>query len=413
MNLSFVPLEGKSRNYKLLLAILGALVLLGLASFIVSYIEGHQVFGSNNAVPWGMLIFLFIYCIGLSAGSLILSSITYVFGREEYKPIARVAVYLAILLIFAALLFIAVDLGRPEKFWRLFMFFFLNNMTSMFAINGVLYSVYMVLSVIYFMFILANNTKYTRILGIIAVIWAIMVHTGTGCIWGFISTREIYASPIKPFEFLTAAITSGMALLILVVTGTLKFSKRIINNDLIFNLSKMLRIALIVLLVMVFFDKLTHIYLPPREGTLFLFSGPYWWLFWILQIGMGIVIPLIILFNPGTGKSMKWVLTGCASVVIGVLGERAALAIPGLAEVQQLYPGNIEGVWGAVGTYSITYWEVTLSIGVLALVAFLFVLGLRYLELLPVTEQPQPSESSEAESSEIGSGEVVASEATA
>jgi capsid protein len=64
-----------------------------------------------------MPIVLFVYCIGLSAGSLILSSLTYVFGQEQYKPIARIAVFTAILLIFAALVFIAVDLGRPEKFW--------------------------------------------------------------------------------------------------------------------------------------------------------------------------------------------------------------------------------------------------------------------------------------------------------
>ena len=74
-------MEGKSRGYRLALAVLVVLVLAGLASFIISYIQGHQVFGSNNVIPWGMPIVLAIYLIGLSAGSLILSSLTYVFGR--------------------------------------------------------------------------------------------------------------------------------------------------------------------------------------------------------------------------------------------------------------------------------------------------------------------------------------------
>jgi molybdopterin-containing oxidoreductase family membrane subunit len=386
VDLSYSPVEGKSKSYKLLVAVVAALALLGLVSFGVSYIQGHQVFGANNAVPWGMPIILFVYFIGLSAGSLILSSLTYVFGQEQYKPIARLAVFTAVLLIFGAMLFIAVDLGRPEKFWRLFMFFYLNNMASMFAINGILYGGYFVISLIYFGFIVANKPRFIRIIGTIAVIWAIMVHTGTGTIWGVVASRDIYFSPIKPFEFLAAAITSGTGLLILVVTATLHFTKRTIDKKLLLSLARLLAIVIVVLLVMVFFDKLIHAYFPAREGTMFLFTGPYWWLFWCLQIGMGIVIPLLILFHPRAGKSVKGVLIASASVVIGVLGERAALVIPGTAQVQQLYPGTIEGIWGTVGTFSITFWETALSIGVIALAALPFVLGLKYLEILPAGE---------------------------
>jgi molybdopterin-containing oxidoreductase family membrane subunit len=386
VDVSYSPVEGKSRNYKWLVAVLAAVALLGLVSFVITYIQGHQLLGTNNAVPWGMPIILFVYFIGLSAGSLILSSLTYVFGQEQYKPIARIAVLTAVLLIFGAMVFIAVDLGRPEKFWRLFMFFYLNNMKSMFAINGILYSGYFVISLIYFGFIVANKPRFTKIIGTIAVIWAIMVHTGTGTIWGVVASREIYYSPIKPFEFLAAAITSGTGLLILIVTATLYFTKRNIDKKLILSLARLLAIVIVVLLVMVFFDKLIHAYFPAREGTMFLFTGPYWWLFWCLQIGMGIVIPLVILFHPRAGKTVKGVLIASASVVIGVLGERAALVIPGTAQVQQIYPGTIEGVWGTVGTFSITFWETALSIGIIALAALPFVLGLKFLEVLPAGE---------------------------
>ncbi|MFH0942488.1 MAG: NrfD/PsrC family molybdoenzyme membrane anchor subunit [Chloroflexota bacterium] len=146
---SFVSLDGKSKGYRAAVAILAVLALAGFVSFIISYIQGHQVLGSSNTVPWGMPIVLAIFLVGLSAGSPILSSLTYVFGREEYRPIARMAVFLAIVLIFGAMLSIAIDLGRPEKFWRLFMFFYLNNMLSMFAINGILYGGYFVISLFY------------------------------------------------------------------------------------------------------------------------------------------------------------------------------------------------------------------------------------------------------------------------
>ena len=75
MTTDFVALEGRTRGYRWLVAVLGILALAGFVAFIVSYIQGHQVFGSNNIVPWGMPIVMAIFLIGLSTGSLILSSL--------------------------------------------------------------------------------------------------------------------------------------------------------------------------------------------------------------------------------------------------------------------------------------------------------------------------------------------------
>jgi molybdopterin-containing oxidoreductase family membrane subunit len=384
VSLSYSSIEGKSRSYKILVVILAILALAGLASFFISYIEGHQVFGSNNLIPWGMPIVLAIYLIGLSAGSLILSSLTYVFGREEYKPIARMAVFLAIVLIFGAMVSIMVDLGRPEKFWRLFMFFYLNNMSSMFALNGILYGGYFVISLVYLGFILANQLRFTRIMGTIAVGWAVLVHMGTGAIFGFIAARETWFTPLRPPEFLAAALTSGLALLIVVVLLTLKFSGRDVRKETITSLGRMLSLFIIILLVLITVDKLTHLYAPHREATLFMLTGHFSWIFWGFQIGMGAIIPLLILFNPRLNKTILGVALAGVSVVIGVFFERYYLVIPGAAYPMPLYPGKIEGVWGAVGSFSITPAEMMLSVGTVAMVVFLFVLGLKFLDILPV-----------------------------
>ncbi len=386
MELSYSTIEGKSRGYRVMLAILGVILASFLVSYMVSYLKGFQVWGISNAVPWGQLITLEIYFIGLSAGAIIVSSLSYVFRREEYKPIGRLAVYLGLLLMVGAMVCVLVDLGRPERFWRLFMYGYLNNMTSLFAINGILYIGYILLMLVYLWLVIENKIRVAAVIGAIDVIWAIMVHMGTGAIFGFVSTREILSSPIKPFEFLTAALTSGTALLILVMVLAFKFTNRDIDKKMILSLGRLLSMIIIVLFVLVFFDKLTHMYFPSREGTVFLFTGPYWWLFWCFQIGMGIIIPLIILFHPRASKTIWGVVAAATSVVIGVLGERAALVIPGTAQVQQLYPGNIEGIWGAAGVFPIRPWETLLSLGIIALVVFLLVLGLKYLELLPAKE---------------------------
>lgn len=383
----FVALEGKAKGYRTAVAILGILALSGLIAFIISYVQGHQMFGSSNVIPWGMPIVLAIYLIGLSAGSLILSSLTYVFGREQYRPIARMAVFLAIVLIFGAMLSIAIDLGRPEKFWRLFMFFYMNNMSSMFAINGILYGGYFVISLCYLGIIFSGNKRLSRIMGTLAVCWAVLVHMGTGAIFGFIAAREAWVSPIKPLEFLAAALTSGVALLILAVIFTLKFSGRSVKKEMIISLSRMLIAFIGVLFLLIMVDKLTHLYSPHRDATMYLLAGPYSWMFWGLQEGMGAFIPLIILLNPRLNKTLGWIALASASVVIGIFFERYYLVIPGVAYPQHYYgPGHIEGVWGAINSFTLTPVEMILSLGIFALLGLVFMQGLKYLELLPVKE---------------------------
>jgi Ni/Fe-hydrogenase subunit HybB-like protein len=401
----FVALEGKTRGYRAAVVVFGILALSGLIAFIISYVQGHQLFGSSNTVPWGMPIVLAIFLIGLSAGSLILSSLTYVFGRQEYKPIARMAVVLAIVLIFGAMLSIAIDLGRPEKFWRLLMFFFLNNMRSMFAINGILYGGYFVLSLVYLGIVFSNKPKIAKIMGTVVVCWAVLVHMGTGAIFGFIAARETWLSPIKPLEFLAAALTSGLSLLIVVVIATLKLSGRDVKKEMVISLGRLLVVFIIILVGLILIDKLTHVYSPDRDATLYMLFGHYSWIFWGLQIGMGVIIPLVILLNPRLKRTVRWVATAATSVVIGVFFERYYLVIPGAAYPQPYYgPGNIEGVWGSLGSFPLTPVEMVLSVGVIALLGLLFILSLKYLELLP----PQVN----AEKALEGGGQVPGKEVT-
>jgi Ni/Fe-hydrogenase subunit HybB-like protein len=386
MELKYSTIDGTSRGYRILVAFLGVGMGLFITSFLVAYLKGQQVWGVSNIIPWGQLITFYIFFIGLSAGAIIISSLSYVFKREAYEPIGRMAVLMGILLMMGAMSFVLVDIGRPEKFWRLFMYFYLNNMTSLFAINSIFYAGYITLMLIYLWLIFEGRKRLAVIVGTADVLWAVAVHMGTGAIFGLIGNREIFFSPIKPFEFLAAALTSGTSLIILVALGTFKLTKRSIQEEMVLSLGRLLSYMILVLLVMVFVDKVTHLYFPNREATVYLFTGDYWWIFWFFQIGMGIVLPLIPLSLPRTKRSVKWITLSAASVVLGVFGERAALVIPGTAHPQPFFPGRIEGVWGEPGIFRITPWETLLSLSIVSFVVLLFVLGLKYLEILPARE---------------------------
>ncbi|OGO24862.1 MAG: hypothetical protein A2144_04140 [Chloroflexi bacterium RBG_16_50_9] len=384
---NFIPLEGKSKGYRIAMIILAFLALSGFVSFIISYLEGHQMFGSNNAIPWGLPIVMAIYLIGLSAGLHILAFLIYIMHQERYREVIRAAVFMAIVLIFGAMIFIALDLGRPEKFWRLFMLFFMNNMASMFAINAIFYSCYFVSAVIYLISLLNNMKRFSMIMGMIAFGWAMLTHGGTGAIFGFISTREPWFSPLSPFEFIFAALTSSLALLILVLVLIYKVTGRELAQELIASLGGLVKGLLLGMLLLMAIGELTHIYSPARDAAIYMLTGHLSWLFWALLIGTGVIIPLVILFHPSMKRSVRGVVIASALIVVGIFVKRYYLVIPGAAYPLHYYPGKIEGVWGEVGSFSFAPIEIILSIGIVGFLALIYIMGLKYLELLPAKDK--------------------------
>ena len=100
-------------------------------------------------------------------------------------------------------------------------------------------------------------------------------------------------------------------------------------------------------------------------------SGPYWFVFWIGQIGIGLLVPIAILATP-SGRDPRLVTIACAAVVIGFIGVRLNIVIPGLSVEE------IAGLTQAVDDprYRTDYfpsafeWLITIGIGGLGLVLF-------------------------------------------
>ena len=389
MDNGFVKLEGKSRSYYLVVAALVVVTLVGVTCFGIAYASGHQTFGSTNAIPWGLPITLAIFLIGLSAGLHILAFLIYILGHDQYRKVIRMAVFLAVVLIFGAIVSIAVDLGRPEKFWRLFMFFYLNNMSSMFAINAIFYTSYLISAVVYLIALLANMKKFSVVMGMVAFGWAMLTHGGTGAIFGFIGARETWFSALSPFEFILAAFASSIPLLTLVLLLVFKSTGRKIDWSVIGSLAGLTKIFLISLIIAMLVNELTHIYPSDRSAIMYMLFGHYAWLFWALQIFLGIVVPLFLLFYKKTRASPVALIAGSILVVIGIFIKRYYLVIPGAAYPQHYAPGHIEGVYGALGRFTLTPVEIGWALGMCAFLALVFILGLKYLELLPAKEDEE------------------------
>lgn len=386
MKTVYKKIDGNTTQYYGLLVLLLLGVLIGAYAFLLTYTQGHHLTGMSNQVPWGLPIIMVIFLIGASAGSLILSSLGAVFGKAEYKPFARVAAYVAAFLLIGALMVIGLDLGRPERSMYLFKYL---NLTSVFAANAFLYNSYIFICFAYLWAMFEERTKLIKALGVLAVFWAVAVHSGTGTIFGFIFSRELYHSPLTPPSFLIAALASGTGFMILLLLATFKFTRRELDGRLMVGLGKLMAMFLLLMLYVITLENLTRAYSPELRHAmqLLMFTSPFSLVFWGGLVAMGMIIPLAILLYPRTGNSVPWVTLASVMVVLGVLAERYIIVVPGLVLPQSLFPGkevSSAALDGMITMYSIRPVEIGVMVGVLSFIGLAYAIGLKVFELLPV-----------------------------
>ena len=386
IKVKYTTIKGTSPGFYALVAVLGIFSLGGGWASYRMFDVGHYITGMSNQVPWGFPIVMAVYLIGLSAGSLVLSALSSVFGKDEFKSLARIAAMLAALLLIGALMSIILDWGRPD---RVMVPFFSFNPRSMFSLNGILYSTYIAICFVYLWAMFAEKEKLVKLLGFSAVFWAVLVHSGTGAIFGFIGARELYHTPLLPPSFIAAALSSGTALMILVLLLTFRWTGRKIDDKLIKNLGSYLAVFIIVVIYLIFIENITRSYFPANyeiQHFLLLDGNKYTWIFWLGMVGCGNVFPLLILVNRKFAKSISWIVFACILVVIGVLAERYIIVIPAQIMPLDIMPGmelSSDFLDGQPGEYSVTFVEALQGIGITAFVFLLYVLSLKIFELLP------------------------------
>jgi Ni/Fe-hydrogenase subunit HybB-like protein len=385
MAIKFKQIEGRSKPFYLLTFVLAALVLAGAYSTWMLYRHGLYITGMGNRIPWGLPIVMAIFYIGLSAGSLVISSLYGVFGKLEYKPFARVATFMAILLMIGGLLSILSDQGRLDRVViEPFIHF---NPLSMLSINPFLYSTYILICAVYLCVLMIENEKWTKILALVAVLWAILVHSGTGAIFGFVP-RELYTSPLLPPSFIAAALSSGTALMILIILALFRLTKRPLDKKPLLWSGRLLAVIIVVASYFVFIENAHRYYLASSRAAehYFLFGGFHSVLFWVGMILVGAILPATILFARRSGESIRCVAASAGMVVIGVFCERFLIVIPGLSHPPDLIPGwriTQSMVEEGIVSYCPSAYELLQALGVIGLMGLLFLWGLKLLKLVP------------------------------
>lgn len=334
--------------------------------------NGHQVLNATQYVPWGIWVSLYIFFLGISSGSLVFSTLIYVFGIKKLEPVGPLALFLALTGLVLGGFFIMVDLGHPIRAYYLLLSM---NPTSVMAWMGVFYSAYSVILLWSFYLVMKNafaqhmalgrsfswlkgilkvDKSYLdspdrkkdegtlKTLGILGIPVAILQTGGVGTIFALAKGRETWNTPMLPILFMVCALVSGAAL-ITFLTGALSKLPNEKKLPLMHSLVRLTLGILAVEVVLLLSEILVGFYSGiPHEihvwsHTMF---GDTWWIFWIMQVAIGIGVPLYILFQPRLYHSIRPLTLLGFSVMVGVLGTRYNIVIP--AQLAEPLEGMVE-----------------------------------------------------------------------
>jgi molybdopterin-containing oxidoreductase family membrane subunit len=357
------------RGLKRAFWVLGAILCVaGVFGLYDRLIYGHIHANYGSIVTWGLWVAAYIYFIGLSAGSFLISSLVYVFNVKRFEGIGRLAVFTALVTLLLALLSIVVDLGHMGRAWHVVMY---PNFKSPMAWMIWLYTAYMLLLMAEMWFLLrrdlvvgstepglrgriytllalgssdstdasaVRDRRVVRVLATIGVPLAIMFHGGVGALFGVVAARPHWHSGLFPILFVLSALVSGGALLTLAAAIFQGGWTR--NRDTVIALGQLV-LGLLLLDVLFQVSEMLVAFrggIPGHiAGMKLVISGPYWWVFWGWQVVLGTLVPILLLALP-TRHDPRWVSLAGFLIAAGLFGLRLNIVIPGLAveEIQGL-----------------------------------------------------------------------------
>ncbi len=198
----------------------------------------------------------------------------------------------------------------------------------------------------------------------------------------------------------------GLAFFILVLMALYKWDDRPLGDATLIRLKNLLGVFVAAVLYFVIVYHLTNLYITERHGVerfLLLDGGIYTQLFWIVQIGLGSLQPLALLYHPSTGKSRGWIGIASLLVIIGGLAQMYVIIIGGQAYPMELFPGKeVSSSFfdGVIASYTPSLPEIILGFSGIAIAMAATVVGVRVLRFLPVSladEQVDPHYSADKE----------------
>ncbi len=380
---------------KRLLQVLAVLSALGLAAGAVAWTEGHHALGTTAEVPWGLLIATYVFFVVSSTGLCLVSSLGHVFGMKLFEPLAKRAIFLALVTLLVGFAVMSAELEHPVLL--LAMVILSPNPTSPIWWMGTLYGLYMIFIAAELLFLHREDHRRARTAGILGIIAAVSAHSNLGAVFGLSHSRPYWYGPFLPVYFIASALLCGAALLILVVYLDDYFTNdrklRAEHEPLLAALGKLLALFLFVVLFFTAWKIIAGVagaHHHKYEVTMAMLSGPLFLSFWLFEVFLAFVVPLTILLG-AKGRQPAWIAFAAALPMLAVFvmrwnfvvaGQMFSLKpVVGARDEIIRYGPPFKGSAAGFLPYTPSLVEVGIVAGAIAAAILLFVVGSRVLKL--------------------------------
>ncbi len=367
---------------------LGFLIVVGLVASSYMEHEGHYVTGMNNQIVWGLPHIFAVTLIVIASGVLNIASMSSAFNKQLYKPLAPLSALFAIAFLIAGLIILVLDLGRPD---RLIVAMTTYNFKSIFAWNIFLYSGFFVILAVYIWSMLDFNiNRFSSLVGKIAFGWRIILTTGTGSIFGFLVAREAYSTAVLAPLFIVMSLLYGTAVFYLLLRVISRLQSIDIPDEITKNIRRLMIIFLLANIYFLILYHITNLYISKQiavESFILLNGGGYTTMFWLGQVGLGLIIPLFYEMTNDEGRSFGLTITSIM-VLVGGFFAVAVIIIGGQAFPLNIFPDHIilESSFydSVIHSYTPSIFEFGLGIGGTSFALIIILILITNLKFIPV-----------------------------
>jgi Ni/Fe-hydrogenase subunit HybB-like protein len=376
---------------------LAVLVAAGVAAGLLVFWNGLWVTNLTDLVPWGLWITIDLTSIAVSAGAFSLCAVVYLLGLKRFQPVARTATFIGLIGYSMAILTLMLDIGRPDRFWHSMVFW---NKHSLLWEVTMCVALYLGVLLLETLPIFANlewlRSRWPKLAGkmsqvhhfapylAIAGLALSMLHQSSlGALYGVLKARPLWYRPDVSVLFIISAVASGMALTVFASMLSARLTRRAnVDDSLLDRISLIIGWILVLYLYFRFWDALsmTYTYQPGRtEGLHLLTGGALSFNFWVGEILLGIVVPMVLLINRRTRSLPFWRMLALLLVVGGVAAYRWDTNISGLMIILSYLPGEPTITYTA---YRPSLIEFLAGGGIVSYGLLAFSLGVRYLKVV-------------------------------
>lgn len=373
-----------SRQFYAWMFVLSVLIVIGGNAYTSQLVHGLSVTGMTDQVAWGAYIANFTFLVGVAAAAVTVVIPAFVYRVKPMQDVVLFGELLALTAIVMSLMFVIVDLGRPDRVWHMLPIAgSFNFPESLLAWDVVVLIGYFLITVhicgyLLYQKYLHREPKWIFYVPFVfaSIVWAISTHTATAFLYVGLVGRPFWFASIFAPRFLVSAFVSGPAIMILTLQIIEKQTKYGIAPEVYRVLRHILTASILIGLFLIASEMFKEFYPTSLHSTSarYLYFGiehqgdyygalvPWIWMAICFQI-----VSAVLLMTP-LRINMRVVNLACVLAIVGVWIEKGF----GL-----IIPGFLPTPLGTVVEYRPTLSEILVCVGIWAFGLLLYTLLLR------------------------------------